>query len=217
MKILLINALLIIVLTSNGSAYGSFVSQLPNGSKFNCLTCHTSQNGGSRNSFGKIVGSKYLSSGKVNWGSELAALDSDNDGFSNGKELGDPNGTWKTGEPAPGVLADISNPGDASSKPPATAVEAMEYINSILTYPNPVVNNVSINITLADAMPVRFDIYNALGELVFSSPDYMMNEGENTVSWDTIDNNGTPVVAGQYILAIKAGQKFTSGIIVISR
>lgn len=199
------------------NAREKFVGQIPNGAVYKCATCHTSpQGGGSRNTFGKNVG-QFIVSGNVKWGAQIAAMDSDNDGFANGLELGDPKGEWVAGKPSPGNKNDLSKPWDPSSKPPATAVEAMEYVNSILTYPNPVVNNVNINFTLSAAMPVRFDIYNALGELVFSSPDYLMSEGENAVSWDTADNNGSPVVAGQYILAIRTGQKFTSGIIVITR
>ncbi len=39
----------------------------------------------------------------VQWGPALAALDSDGDGFTNGEELQDPNGTWEVGSAAPGA------------------------------------------------------------------------------------------------------------------
>ena len=42
-----------------------------------------------------------LSSADALWGPELAALDSDGDGATNGQELGDPDGTWLPGDPAP--------------------------------------------------------------------------------------------------------------------
>jgi hypothetical protein len=87
---------------------------MPNGGRFNCSNCHVSSNGGgARNLFGAdvldIVGG---SSAIPFWSPTLAALDSDGDGFTNGQELGDPDGD---GTPIPG--ASVSNPGSATSKP----------------------------------------------------------------------------------------------------
>jgi hypothetical protein len=195
------------------------VGQIPNGGVFKCANCHVNpQGGGSRNIFGQKVESQFLdNNGNVKWGPELAAIDSDNDGFTNGQELGDPNGTWKIGDPAPGSTANVSKQWDASSKPPATVVEAIEYINRIVTYPNPSTNSVNIRFSLVASMPVRFDLYNTLGELVFSSPDFYMNEGENNIMWDTINNNGSLVTSGDYIMAIRTGNSVKSGIISVIR
>ncbi len=88
----------------------SYVSRIPNGSAFSCTTCHGSS-GPPLNNFG----TDFLNAG-ARWNSSLAALDSDGDGFTNGAELGDPNGTWVAGNPNPNVTA--SNPGNASSRPP---------------------------------------------------------------------------------------------------
>jgi hypothetical protein len=217
MKFIYLLTILTIFFTSHLFSFHGLVSQTPNGTKFNCVTCHINPNGSGLNSFGKSIVPKYLKSGIFSWGAEFAGLDADNDGFTNGKELGDPNGTWKTGDPAPGVLADISNPGDASSVPPSNLVEAIEYINRILTYPNPVTKIVNINFTLSAAMPIRFDVYNTIGELIFSSVDYYMNEGENSVSWNTSGNNGSLVPSGDYIMAIKTGNSVKSNIISVIR
>ena len=43
--------------------------------------------------------------------------DSDRDGFTNGMELGDPTGAWRVGDPAPGRVLSLSNPGVFSSIP----------------------------------------------------------------------------------------------------
>ena len=88
------------------------VAQVPNANKFGCNTCHTSGGGTPRNPFGLEVQTNFLVNGNVNWGPALAALDSDNDGFTNGQELGDPNGT---GTPNPSATA--THPGDPDSKP----------------------------------------------------------------------------------------------------
>lgn len=214
--ILLLSGLLIYT-ESDGRSFR--VGQIPNGGVFKCANCHVSASGGgSRNKFGQTVESQFIGpSGQVLWGPELAAIDSDNDGFTNGQELGDPNGTWKAGEPAPGDPANVSKPWDETSKPPATIVEAIEYINSILTYPNPVTNLVNVNFSLSSALQVRFDVYSTLGELVFSSADYFMNEGENNLSWNTVANNGSLVTSGDYIMAIRTGNSVKSNIISIIR
>jgi hypothetical protein len=94
------------------------VGQIPNGDVFECATCHTSNFGGPRNDFGKAVATRLTelygsaSSTKAFWDSVLAGRDADGDGASNGLELGDPDGD---GVPASG--AEVTKPGDASSKP----------------------------------------------------------------------------------------------------
>jgi len=94
--------------------------EIPNGSINNCANCHNNPGGGgARNSFGQEVEANFLTapgaSGHVQWGPALAALDSDGDGVSNGEELQDPNGTWTSGNPAPGDPAMVTNPGDPDS------------------------------------------------------------------------------------------------------
>ncbi|HOW66063.1 MAG TPA: CHRD domain-containing protein [Candidatus Paceibacterota bacterium] len=106
-------SLFVFSLVSCNDAFGrSFrVSQLPNGSVFGCANCHVTQ-GGPRNNFGKAVQAITGSSTKAFWDAVLAGQDSDGDGFTNGEELGDPDGD---GKPAAG--AKVTNPGDPASKP----------------------------------------------------------------------------------------------------
>jgi hypothetical protein len=92
---------------------------MPHGTVFNCATCHISQfGGGARNPFGNAVNARVNPGATTQfWGPELAALDSDGDGFSNGEELQDPNGLWRQGNPQPGDRSLVTNPGDPNSKP----------------------------------------------------------------------------------------------------
>lgn len=90
------------------------VSQVPNGNTFSCTLCHVRSNGaGPKNAFGDAVGAVVGRASRAEfWSASLAQLDSDGDGFTNGQELGDPDGD---GAPIP--EAQVTHPGDPASKP----------------------------------------------------------------------------------------------------
>ncbi len=90
------------------SAFGSFPSQIPNGTTYQCSTCHLNPNGGgARNPFGMAFrANNYL------WDATLCNADSDGDGASNGVELGDANC-----DGAADVPRALSRPGDIASRP----------------------------------------------------------------------------------------------------
>ena len=88
------------------------VTQIPNGS---CGACHVDPDGrGPLTAFGDEINKNYLtqsgSRGEVRWNAALAMLDSDGDGVSNGRELGDPDGD---GTPDPSIV--VTNPGDSTN------------------------------------------------------------------------------------------------------
>ncbi|MEE3327644.1 MAG: hypothetical protein VX252_09935 [Myxococcota bacterium] len=114
----------LVLLHGEAGARAFRVAQIPHGNVYGCEACHTSGNsGGPRNAFGTEIGQNFLSApggafGSVVWGAPLAALDSDGDGVNNGTELNDPNGTWQSGNPAPGDPNDVTNPGVVDASPP---------------------------------------------------------------------------------------------------
>lgn len=120
--ILLTAAILCGIAAEEADARSKRVRQIPNGSALSCNGCHTAGGGSSLNSFGLAIDASFLSSagrgGDVLWGPELAALDSDGDGASNGAELGDPEGAWAIGDPDP-EGDEVFSPGDSMSAPPA--------------------------------------------------------------------------------------------------
>jgi len=98
------------------------VSDIPNGDKNTCLNCHGDLKASYNTDFGSdarnyLEGSGEITQQHVNW-TPLCPLDSDNDGWTNGQELGDPDCTWKMGDPDPGMF--VTNPGDPESYLPPT-------------------------------------------------------------------------------------------------
>ena len=84
-----------------------YVSRIPNGSVFSCDTCHTTS----------MFRMDFKNNGH-RWSPQLAQMDSDHDGYTNGQELQDPNGNWTEGQPDPGDPNLVSNPDDPNSTPP---------------------------------------------------------------------------------------------------
>jgi len=107
----------VVLAFSNAEARNFRVGLLPN-APASCNTCHTTGGGTPRNAFGLAVQSLVTSGGReAFWGPSLAALDSDGDGFTNGQELGDPDGDG-VADP----LAKITHPGNASEFPQSVAL-----------------------------------------------------------------------------------------------
>ena len=136
------------LVADEAAARAKRVSQIPNGAAFSCNTCHTSGGGSPLNPFGIEIAANFLTAagaaGDVRWGPELAALDSDGDGASNGAELGDAEGAWAAGDSGSEGEGDgdgeedhgehgherdsslegrVFNPGDQASTPPVQVQE----------------------------------------------------------------------------------------------
>ncbi|MFO0611719.1 MAG: hypothetical protein U0414_03960 [Polyangiaceae bacterium] len=115
----LASALLALSFAGTAEARSFRVKDIPNGNKYGCVSCHTSNSGKTNTAFGNdsekyLVGGGSKSQRHTDWAS-LCPLDSDGDGYTNGQELGDPDCTWMRGQANP--PGPTSNPGKASSVP----------------------------------------------------------------------------------------------------
>ena len=178
------------------------VTQIPNGMKNSCLNCHTNMLGGALNSFGVTVGTNFMKNGVVQWGPKLAAIDSDKDGFTNGQELMDPNGTWVAGQGDPGIQANVGNPGVASSKPILSDVIDFFANKEISISPNPMTNRAEISFDLVKGGHLFVDIINISGESIRFLTNENSSSGQINLVWDGRDMNGSSVPAGLYLVRI---------------
>ncbi len=190
------------------------VGQVPNGTKNACANCHVNPaGGGPRTAFGTEIERNHLSTpggaGQVQWSAALAALDSDGDGFTNGEELQDPEGRWTIGQPAPGDLALVTNPGDPNDFPNTTAVQALPGVAGDFllegNYPNPFNPSTTIRFRLPEAAHARLEIFNSIGARVRVLADERMDAGTYSSSWNGRDDAGRLVESGTYLYRLSAG------------
>ena len=198
------------------------VSKVPYGNNYSCNTCHTNGGGTPRNPFGLDVQARVTPNGQENfWGPELAALDSDGDGFSNGVELQDPNGTWVPGTATPGDPLLVTHPGDANDFPAITSVDKFAELPNKFelksNYPNPFNPTTNIIFSIPNNSNVRLDIFNSLGQLVRTLVDQNYASGNYTTIWNARDDFGNKVNSGVYIYRLVSGNKIESKRMVLMK
>ncbi len=177
-------------------------SKMPHGSKFSCNTCHTNGGGSPRNAFGLDVEARVTPNGTESfWNAELAALDSDGDGFTNGEELQDPNGEWREGSANPGDASLVTNPGNANSVPTSLFDISNNFVFHLSNnYPNPFNPSTVIRYEIGEASEVILKIYSALGEDV----ETLVNR-EHTAGTYEVQFKANGLSTGIYFYSIQAG------------
>lgn len=194
-RILLLTGLIASSL-SISTAEQAFVNRIPNGAQFSCANCHINPAGdGPRNVFGTAFGNN-----NKRWSSTLAKLDSDNDGFTNGQELQDPNGTWTTGSAQPGNVELVTNPSDPSDFP--SSVEEVIALNNFTISPIPASNFINFSIKTGIIGNLTVSIFDINGLLVNSFSSVNSN-GEYNFGWNLMTFNSIPVESGFYFAEVK--------------
>jgi hypothetical protein len=214
MKTIFLAIVICFLLISNATFSRDFrVKQIPNGSKFQCLNCHTSSNGGSLNSFGTEIKNNFLTTknatGNVIWNAALASKDSDKDGFTNGQELGDPQGLWKIGDMNPGNMMDMTNPGSASSKPTDVIENSSNQISDAIQiqslFPNPVIDIATLQYELKYPDFVSISLYDYNGNEVKSIFNGFITSGIQNITFNINSTQSNVLIHGSYMLVIRSG------------
>lgn len=187
------------------------VDQIPNGSVNSCANCHINvAGGGPRNPFGQTVESQFLKNDDVVWGKQLAEIDSDEDGFTNGQELGDPEGNWQVGLPQPGNPNDVTLPGDPADHPTFVFENDYNSVNKTLTFinmwPNPCYGTTNFSFNLKKSSYALVTAYNSHGELVGNLFDGFLPAGENNLKMEIKNSFGLIAEPGVYFIWVSAGE-----------
>ena len=208
--------LLILIVSSSISIYSRAfrVNQLPNGTTYRCLNCHMSIAGdGPLNPFGQDVSAKFLNSkGDVVWGPELANLDSDGDGYTNGQELQDPEGKWEIGDSDPGKPNLVTLPGDSTSKPLKLSIGEFDIIskngeNVLISTNSSSQGQLIISVQLDDDLSISLKIFSQIGEEIALFNQQFLKKGNNQIPFLPCDSAGNQLPNGFYFIQIEIKNK----------
>lgn len=184
------------------------VDEIPNGNEFDCSFCHFSAGeGGPLNDFGKQVKNFGITNFRVDW-SKLYDKDADGDGFTNGEEMGDPEGNWRIGDPDPIVNYPLTKPWDPDDFP--TTVDSDNYIQNIKSYPNPFSEYITVELFLEQNGNLFIEVFDILGNRVNIINDRFESAGKLTFTWDGTDFNGNKLSPGHYTIRISHNNTHTN-------
>ncbi|MBK7666478.1 MAG: T9SS type A sorting domain-containing protein [Sphingobacteriaceae bacterium] len=88
----------------------------------------------------------------------------------------------------------------------ATVLESVSNI-----YPNPSTNNANINVVLTDEAPVKIQVFNSLGSLVYNSTEQNLN-GKNKLAVDCSNFH-----SGLYFITVTAGNSKVTKRLVVNK
>jgi hypothetical protein len=98
--------------------------------------------------------------------------------------------------------------GDISSGPPAERLPAATMLHP--NYPNPFNPKTTISFTLSKPGAVRLSIYSLDGRLVSTLVNEEMVAGPHAMQWTGLDQNGSTVSSGTYLVRLVAPDKVQS-------
>lgn len=194
-------ASIILLISTNNFAFSmpNYPLLLPNGTVNSCSNCHFNPSGGgSRTSFGNA-----FRSNSFQWNAVLAAMDSDNDGFTNGVELQDLNSEWSFGMPnAIGDPSKVTLPGDKSSFP-TSVIESNLNLSISNAFPNPILEGTTFTISNLSNTKIEVLTYDINGNVI-SLETIMINSDNYDYNW-LINGKGN-LPTGVYLVDFQLGE-----------
>ena len=185
-----------------------------------CSDCHYTSNWDIESDFiNAVMDSGDVSDVKYVWNPTVASMDSDNDGFSNGVELCDPEGIWQEGDNNP--VGEAYNPDDIDDYP-TTDVEDFTLEENIIpdkfvllgNYPNPFNAQTTLHFYLDDEQankPINLKVFNCIGELVNVILDNKILgvSGHYEYTWQP-----EKIASGVYLVMLQT-EKYQSGHFIV--
>jgi|GEM_PF-4429440 len=83
-----------------------------------------------------------------------------------------------------------------------------KFLNKVIlkqNYPNPFIQNTSIEFIVENKNHVRLNIFDSAGKLINTLIDSELESGTHSISWNGIDNNGRLLRPGNYLYQITVG------------
>jgi len=92
-----------------------------------------------------------------------------------------------------------------------------DQFNLYPAYPNPFNPSVTISYSIADDMNIQLKVFNLQGELVATLVNDYKSNGEYSITWKGINDNGKQVSSGVYIIQLSAGNFIQSQKIIFQK
>lgn len=189
------------------------VEEIPNGGVHECNYCHFPEGeGGPLTSFGKQVDRNGITNFRVDW-SKLYNLDADGDGFTNGEEMGDPNGEWRIGDPDPDWDGEITKPWDENDFP--TSVRFIK-VNTLKVSPNPFDEIVKLEFFLEKNGDILIEVIDLIGNRIDLISHQFQASGPKSFIWDGKDSSENKVNSGIYFIKITSDKSFQTTKIILN-
>lgn len=101
--------------------------------------------------------------------------------------------------------------------PGSVAVEAGGAVRALSLSPNPAVNEVRIDVTLAERAVTEIEITDSRGRLLRAYKLGSLEAGRHSLRWDGCSGSGRPVPNGSYFVRVSAGNQHLSLPVTLAR
>jgi hypothetical protein len=99
----------------------------------------------------------------------------------------------------------------------SSAKESALAAASVKTFPNPFVEQATIEYVLQEAATVSLDIFDLSGRKVAGIDAGQKSAGTHTARWNGMDNAGKQVASGLYVYRLVVGNELVSGVVQLAR
>ena len=88
-------------------------------------------------------------------------------------------------------------------------------VHNLSLFPNPVLADARLSLTLAKSSRIKVKVYSSSGQLVRDLADLVLSQGNHTITWDGQDNLGRRLSNGTYIISVQIDEKTSHKTLVL--